>query len=47
MLAVFGDRIMKVTLKPKQEKVSRGWRKLHVKELLNLDASRNVTEAIK
>jgi uncharacterized protein (DUF2132 family) len=41
-LKVFYNRVLKKTSWPKREEVTRGWRKMHNKELDNLFSRRNI-----
>jgi hypothetical protein len=45
-LRVFENRVLRIIV-PKREKVTRGWRKLHNKELHNLYSSPNIIRIIK
>jgi hypothetical protein len=44
---VFVNKVMRRIFEPKREEVAGGWRRLHNKELHNLNASPNIISTIK
>jgi hypothetical protein len=46
-LRVFEDRVLRKIFRPKRDKVTRGWRKLHNNDLHNLYSSPNIVRVIK
>jgi hypothetical protein len=45
-MRVYENRVLRITLGPKRDKVTGGWRKLHNEELHNLYSSPNIIRMI-
>jgi len=46
-LRTFENRVLRKIFGPKRDKVTRGWRRLHIKELDDLYSSSHIIQVIK